>query len=67
MDNTEREQLIRKIREAFTLEEVNSVWRELEKWKRQHPEDIGIEDGFEMLALQRLTFVSVAEPTFAKV
>lgn len=51
--NKERQNLIRQVHQATTQEEVEAAWTALCAWKRAYPNDLGIEDGFEMLALLR--------------
>ena len=52
--NPERRRLLKQARKAVTLEEIDHAWNELRDWKRRHPDDVGIEDAFEPLALMRL-------------
>jgi predicted negative regulator of RcsB-dependent stress response len=60
----ERQQLLDQARQAVTLNEIDQAIRSLQCWKQAHPDDIGVEDAFEPLALMRLAAI---ESVIAKV
>jgi hypothetical protein len=52
--NPERSLLIAQVLGATTLAEIEEATKALQKWVADHPDDLGIVDGFEQLALMRI-------------
>lgn len=48
-----RERLVNQVLDATTLSEVADATQALRAWLRDHPEDVGLSDGFEQLALMQ--------------
>jgi hypothetical protein len=60
---SERQMLLDQARQAISLTEIDQAIRDLKRWKQAHPDDLGIEDAFEPLALMR---IAALESTFEK-
>lgn len=59
-----RKQLINQVLSATSLTEVNAAMNALDRWMEQHPDDIGIVDGYEMLEnMQEIAEAQEAERT----
>ena len=54
--NPEREQVLTEALEARTPQEVELATQQLRQWVKTHPDDLGIVDAFEPLALRRMAF-----------
>lgn len=50
---TERQQVIEQVLDAATLEEVEAAISSLDGWMEAHPDDMGMEDGYEQLAIMK--------------
>ena len=59
-NNPQRQCLIEQVLDATTLSEINSATTALRQWVAAHPDDLGIIDGFEQLALMRMAAEQVA-------
>ena len=53
LQRPERQYIIDLVLDARTLPEIENAWQELRQWLRLHPEDVGIQEGFESLSLMR--------------
>ena len=51
--DTARQQLIRQVRGARSLAEIGDATQALHRWLAQHPDDLGIVDGFEALSMMQ--------------
>jgi hypothetical protein len=49
----ERQRIIELVLDARTLAEIEAATEELHAWLQLHPEDVGIQEGFESLSLMR--------------
>lgn len=56
IDNPEREKILTEALEAKTPQEVELATQQLRQWVKTHPDDPGIVDAFEPLALRRMAF-----------
>ena len=51
--NIPRQQLIQQVLGARSLAEIADATQALHRWLTQHPDDLGIVDGFEALAMMQ--------------
>ncbi len=51
LESKERQQLIVQVLTATTLPEITTATTALKHWVEEHPDDLGIIDGFEQLSL----------------
>ncbi len=52
-DNPERKRILNQALSARTLSEIAIATRELDEWVHAHPDDLGIVDAFEQLAMMQ--------------
>ncbi|HLK60301.1 MAG TPA: hypothetical protein VKU00_27305 [Chthonomonadaceae bacterium] len=53
-NDPKRRLLIAQVLGATTLPEIEEATQALQQWVKDHPDDLGIVDGFEQLALMRI-------------
>jgi hypothetical protein len=51
--NAEREQQLNQVLDATNLSEIAPARQSLRDWLQHHPEDVGMRDGFEQLAMMQ--------------
>lgn len=61
LDDPQRELIMQKALNAYTLSEVEQAYRELRQWVRDHPQDLGIRDAFEPLSHRKDYLSETAE------
>jgi hypothetical protein len=61
-----RQQIVNHVLDATTLYEIEAATRALDEWLATHPDDTGLEDGYEQLALMKSAVLAMeniqAEP-----
>lgn len=51
LQEIERQEVIEQVLDATTWEEIEAATLLLDRWLAAHPDDLGMEDGYEQLAL----------------
>ena len=59
-NNPQRQCLIEQVLDATSLPEINAATTALRQWVVAHTDDLGIVDGFEQLALMRMSAEQIA-------
>jgi hypothetical protein len=59
-EDPERERVLLQALSARTLEELRIATEELDVWVAAHPEDVGIIDAYEQMALMELAVKEIA-------
>lgn len=59
-NNPQRQHLIEQVLDATTLSEIDAATTALRDWVAANPDDLGIVDGFEQLALMRMAAEQIA-------
>ncbi len=65
----ERQEVIEQVLDATTWDEIESASKLLDCWLLAHPDDLGMEDGYEQLSLLRsglMAEAKTAEPVGAR-
>jgi len=55
----ERRRIIKQVLDATSLAEIEAATEALDGWLMAHPDDVGIEDGYEQLALMRNAVLAI--------
>lgn len=61
ISNPERKRIMEQVLDATTLTEVKAATTVLDEWMALHPDDQGMEDGYEQLALMKEGLLSEVE------